>query len=105
MFNKKSPLFFLMVQSSTGLHHYHKHRLAPANPDGDPWKRRMDHFIYVVIFLGPLMTIPQIYNIWVVRSVAGVSILSWASYLLISLVWLAYGRLHREKAIIVSNSI
>lgn len=38
-----------------------------------------------------LMTVPQVWTIWVGHQAAGVSILSWAAYLLSAVLWLWYG--------------
>ena len=69
-------------------------------PSKDPFKRFLDRFIFVVGLLGPVMTIPQLVNVWVLRETAGVSAISWASYAVFNLVWVTYGIVHREKPII-----
>jgi uncharacterized protein with PQ loop repeat len=38
-----------------------------------------------------LMTIPQVWTIWVGQQAAGVSILSWGAYLLSAFLWFWYG--------------
>jgi uncharacterized protein with PQ loop repeat len=38
-----------------------------------------------------LMTIPQVWTIWVGHQAAGVSILSWSAYLLSAVLWFWYG--------------
>lgn len=38
-----------------------------------------------------LMTIPQVWTIWVQHQAAGVSVLSWGAYLLSALLWFWYG--------------
>lgn len=63
-----------------------------------------DKFMYVVSFVGPVMTIPQIYDLWVTKS-AVVNPLTWASYLTVGFVWLFYGIVHKEKIIIFSNMV
>lgn len=62
----------------------------------------LDHFIYLIAFAGPIMTIPQIYDIWVTKQ-PSINLLTWGSYLAIGGVWLYYGILHKEKPIIFSN--
>lgn len=61
-----------------------------------------DQFIYLVAFAGPVMTIPQITDIWITKQTT-VNITTWISYLVISSVWLFYGIKHKEKPIILSN--
>ena len=46
-----------------------------------------------------LMTIPQVWTIWVAREAAGVSLLSWAAYLVSALLWFAYGLSKRDRNI------
>ena len=46
-----------------------------------------------------LMTIPQVWTIWVAHEAAGVSLLSWAAYLVSALLWFAYGLSKRDRNI------
>jgi len=98
-----------MVHDSHGLHHFHKRKRIYQNHEQYPhphkWKRLMDRFIYVVGVFGPLMTIPQVTKIWFEKNAAGVSVISWISYLLCAIFWLIYGVMHREKPIIVTYAI
>ena len=56
--------------------------------------------MYFAVVAGPLMTLPQVYAIWVEQS-TDVSVISWSAYLLIAVVWLIYGVKHRQKPIII----
>ena len=38
-----------------------------------------------------VMTIPQVYTIWVGHEAAGVSVLSWSAYLVSAVLWFAHG--------------
>ena len=49
-----------------------------------------------------LMTIPQVYVVWVKHDVAGVSILSWLAYLLSAALWFVYGWQKRDKTIYIA---
>jgi uncharacterized protein with PQ loop repeat len=62
----------------------------------------LDRIIYVIAFAGPVMTTPQIYDIWVLKN-NSINTLTWGSYLTIGFVWLFYGIIHKEKPIIFSN--
>jgi uncharacterized protein with PQ loop repeat len=42
-----------------------------------------------------LMTIPQVWTIWVNHQAAGVSVLSWSAYLFSAVLWFWYG-LHKR---------
>lgn len=43
-----------------------------------------------------LMTVPQVWTIWVGHQAAGVSILSWSAYLVSALLWFWFGLLKRD---------
>lgn len=90
------------------LHHFHVrkrvHRKLEKYPHPDRLKRFLDRLIYFVVFAAPFATIPQVYKIWIGQDAAGVSLIAWFSYILICLVWLVYGILHKEKPIIFANT-
>jgi uncharacterized protein with PQ loop repeat len=46
-----------------------------------------------------LMTVPQVWTIWIGGSAAGVSLLSWVSYLIGACLWFVYGLQKRDKTI------
>jgi len=46
-----------------------------------------------------LMTVPQIFTIWVAHQAAGVSVVSWSAYLLSAILWFWYGVRKRDRNI------
>ena len=56
----------------------------------------------MAVVAGPIMTIPQVYDIWV-RGEKQVSVVSWASYLAIGLIWLWYGIKKHDLPIILAQ--
>lgn len=62
----------------------------------------MDKVVLAIGVIGPIMTIPQLIKIYFYRNAAGVSLISWATYLLCAVVWLQYGILHKDRAIILT---
>jgi uncharacterized protein with PQ loop repeat len=46
-----------------------------------------------------VMTVPQIWTIWVSQQAAGVSVLSWSAYLISALLWFWHGLHQRDKNI------
>jgi MtN3 and saliva related transmembrane protein len=52
---------------------------------------------------GPIATLPQVFDVFFTRNVAGLSFTTWSLWTLLSCVWLVYGILHKEAPIIVSN--
>ena len=84
------------------LHHSHKkiHRTKISKIH-----KMLDQMIYFVALVGPIMTLPQVYEIWVERSFQGVSLWTWASYLTIDFVWFYYGLVHRDRAILFAYTL
>ncbi|HJO01876.1 MAG: PQ-loop domain-containing transporter [Candidatus Woesearchaeota archaeon] len=98
-----------MKKPIEGLHHFHirkrVHQKHESYPHPHKWKRFMDKAIYVAGVFGPLMTLPQLTKIWIEKNAAGVSVISWASYLIAAIFWLIYGIMHKEKPIIFAYSL
>ena len=89
------------------VHHYHKRKRIYQNyepyPHPDKTKRVMDKIMYVVGIVGPVMTIPQTLDIFMKKSAAGLSFISWFTYFVLSFFWLAYSIMHREKPLILTS--
>ncbi len=69
------------------------------------WIIWIDKYIYLVAMVSIVMTLPQIYEIWILQKVAGVSVVSWGTYGTMSILWMVYGLGHKEKVIIYSNMV
>ncbi len=91
------------------LHHYHKRRRIYKKhepyPHPDRTKRAVDKMVYIMGIFAVVMTIPQVLTIWVSMNAAGVSLVSWTSYLIAAVFWLLYGVMHRAKPIIFNYTI
>jgi uncharacterized protein with PQ loop repeat len=89
-----------------GLHHFHRRKRIYQRhepyPHPNTLKNTMDKLIYFVGLSGPVMSIPQLFNIWIERNTRGVSEITWSAFLIIAFFWLTYGILHREKPIIMT---
>lgn len=59
----------------------------------------VDMLVYIAV-INPVMAIPQLYII-LTTDVKGVSVITWATWLCVSFIWLAYGLKHRLKPIII----
>lgn len=68
-------------------------------------KHVLDVLIYPIALISPIMTIPQLSDIWVHKNIVGVSFITWASYSLVSGFWFMYGVHHKEKPIIISSGL
>ncbi len=106
---KPSDDWYMMVNTSgAGMHHLHIRKRIHTNlekyPHPNRLKRYMDVLVYFASFAGLLLTIPQILLIWMDHKTSGVSIISWSAYTLIALIWVGYGTLHKERALIIINS-
>ncbi|HLC67342.1 MAG TPA: SemiSWEET family transporter [archaeon] len=92
-----------MPQNIHGHHHFHKRMRIEPYPSPNRWKKFLDKIIYIIVFIGPVMTVPQVIDIWMGKNAAGVSIISWGAYTATSLFWLVYGIAHKDKPIIISS--
>ena len=97
-----------MANHTEGLRHAHaRKRIYQKHepyPHPEPLKRAFDKIIYIAAMLGPIMNLPQLLRIWIEKNATGVSFISWTGFSVISVVWLIYGILHKEKPIIFMNA-
>lgn len=84
------------------LHLRHIHRRKKQHTRQKSSHVLLDGIVYVSSIVGPIMTIPQIYDIWIRKSLA-VNEITWGFYLVTALVWLYYGIVTKDKPIIFSN--
>ena len=81
---------------------YHLHtRQRSAYPARDSRIRALDAVVYVVGILAPLATIPQFLDIYMTHNASGVSVLSWGTYALFDIPFIAYATVHKAKPLIV----
>ncbi len=79
-------------------------RLEPY-PHPDAFKRFLDKIMMGVALIGPLATLPQVYQVFMTQDTKGLSLVTWTVWVLLSCVWLVYGLLHKEMPIVLSNLI
>ena len=91
----------------SGLHHISKrkriNRKHEPYPHPRKWIRWLDMTVLAVAIIGPLSNIPQIMRVYMERDVSGLSLVTWIMFFLMSIPWLIYGIVHREKPIITAN--
>jgi uncharacterized protein with PQ loop repeat len=68
-------------------------------------RRFLDVIVYPIGLIGIVMAIPQLSEIWIRHNADGVSPISWAGWSLISLFWINYGFYHKERPILILNSL
>ena len=76
-----------------------------AYPSSNRFIRRLDIFMYAVGIIGPIVSIPQLLEIYVKHNAEGVSVLTWGGYAVLSTIWLLYGLVHREKPLIMTHAL
>ena len=96
-----------MVICGHGMHHFNIrkriHEKHEKFPSPDKKIRILDNITYVVGILGPVMVLPQILKIFLLKDAKSISFLTYITLTLFSFVWLGYGITHKEKPIIISN--
>lgn len=96
-----------MTISGHGMHHFSLrkrfHLKHEPFPSKDKRIRMLDKVIYIVGVLGPVMTLPQIIKIFLLKDASGVSLMTYLLLAIFSGIWLMYGIVHKEKPIIISN--
>ncbi|MCH8519470.1 MAG: hypothetical protein LAT82_01820 [Nanoarchaeota archaeon] len=57
----------------------------------------LEKIVSIISFIFPLSALPQIYNIWILNEVAGVSITTWILFLLMQIPLFLYAIIHEDK--------
>jgi uncharacterized protein with PQ loop repeat len=97
-----------MVTTNLGRHHQNTRKIysnIEQYPHPDRLKNFVDKLVIMAGIVGVFMTLPQIWLIYFQKTAVGLSLISWISYWMIGMVWLFYGIIHREKPIIIINSM
>jgi uncharacterized protein with PQ loop repeat len=93
----------------SGIHHIHQrkrvHHKLESYPHQNKWVRFLDKFLIVIAVVGPLIALPQIFQIFAIKSAEGVSSLSWGLYALFNIPWFIYGVVHKDKPITIAYSL
>ncbi len=62
-------------------------------------RRLLNRLLGVMSIVTMVMTVPQVWIIWVDRQTAGASLLSWSAYLASALLWLWHGLREHDRNI------
>lgn len=87
------------------MHHRHIRKRSkslepfPARTAG---MRLLDAVVTAVGVLGPILTLPQTFKIYIGHDASGVSLITWGAYVAFSLPWILYGYMHRERPIVIT---
>ena len=95
------------MKFESGLHHMHKRKRSHGEglkeyPHPNPWINFLDKAMVVIAILSPIMTLPQVWQIFYYQNATSVSALTWGSYLLLNIPWIIYGMVHKEKIILIN---
>lgn len=92
---------------SNGQHHLHlRNRIYKGfqqYPHPDSFKRGFDRVMVFIAIVGPAATIPQVLDVFSSQDVSGLSLTTWSLWLVLSGFWAAYGFVHKEMPIFISN--
>lgn len=80
-------------------HHGKPAAAASAQP---PAGSALEKILPVLSVFTMVMTVPQVWAVWVQGETAGVSLLSWGAYLLAACLWFVYGLQKGDKTIYVA---
>ncbi len=83
--------------------HYAHHKIRLRHLSHTQQKRLIKRSVLAIAVIEPLMTLPQVYEIYVLKSAEGVSSLTWGLYLIAAVIWLLYGLQLKDKPIIISS--
>jgi len=97
------------MPQTAGMQHLHKRKrisqkLKPF-PHKDPRIRFLDNFLLVIAVIGPIMVLPQIFQIYIYKNPVGVSMLTWSLLAMINIPWIIYGIVHKDKPIIIAQTL
>ena len=65
----------------------------------------LERLMIFVAVVGPFANLPQLFKIWIKKKTNGVSMVSWILFSILSLVWLIYGIVKKDKYIIITFGI
>src|SRR3989344_6781150 len=86
-----------------GLHHRMRRHHGLFTLSSKPLVALMDVVTYVAAVAGPLFAADQAVEIWFKHNAGGVSLTTWGALTALSIMWMLYGLLHKEKVIVLSN--
>jgi uncharacterized protein with PQ loop repeat len=78
---------------------FHPPECASVQPRGPASVGGLERILQVLSVTTMLMTVPQVLTIWVEGNVGGISLISWASYLLSACLWFVYGIRKHDKTV------
>lgn len=92
------------MSHGSAFHHLHIRQRIYKNLEKFPHPQRtknlLDRMMYVIGFVMPIMTIPQIMKILELRDATNLSLITWVASALSGIFFISYAVVHREKPLI-----
>ena len=70
------------------------------------WKLEFDRFMILAGLVSPVATIPQVIKLYGTHTefAEGQSLTTWALYTVMAMLWVAYGVINRQLAVLIGNA-
>ncbi len=65
----------------------------------------VDRLVYAAAIIEPIITIPQAVIIFKYQTAAGISLSSWIGFQILTMIWIWYGLVHKDKLILVYQGL
>lgn len=88
---------------NTGLHHLHTRKRREPFPSPNGLKRFFDYLMYGVSVGVPLALVPQVHQVYSLKEVGDLSIVTWGLLCFFNILWTIYGTLHKAYPIMISS--
>lgn len=85
--------------------HLHRKKQNAIEALGQSKTQFIDMLTYGAAVVEPVLVVPQIFRIFRDGHADGVSLATWIGFQIMTTIWLWYGIVHRQKAIIVSSCL
>lgn len=80
-------------------------KVGPTPERVERAKPRVEQAVFGFGFVNPLLALPQIYNIFALKHVAGLSLITVASALVMAVLWMAYGALSKQMVVWATSAV
>jgi MtN3 and saliva related transmembrane protein len=71
------------------------------------WRTKFDEFMVLAGLVSPIATIPQVIKVFATHTehASGQSLITWAVYTALAVLWVLYGAMKRELPIVTGNGL
>jgi uncharacterized protein with PQ loop repeat len=93
------------MSSPHSMPRYNHHQVQRTKPKRNKPKKLIDRLVLLAAIAEPLLTVPQAIAIFSERTAAGVSLSTWVGYECMSVIWIWYAIVHRERMILLYQGL